>query len=143
PRTWEDMSGRNQNVLKVMIEPLVKAMFFVDAVGLASPFQGTAGFEAWFQSQGPRDRKGRSLRELDLRTKVFRYPLSYMVYSPGFDSLPPVVKEYVYRRVGEILQGRDRSGVYDFIPEEDRRAALEILVATKLDFAKLMSAGAS
>jgi hypothetical protein len=141
PRTWEEMSGRNQNVLKVMIEPLVKAMFFVDAVGLGSPFQGTAGFDVWFQSQGPRDKKGRSLRELDLKNKVFRYPLSYMVYSPGFESLPPVVKEYVFRRIGEVLQGQDHSGVYDFILEEDRKAALEILLATKPDFARMMATG--
>jgi hypothetical protein len=143
PRTWEEMSGRNQNVLKVMIEPLVKAMFFVDAVDLASPLEGTSGFDAHFQSLGPRDKKGRTLRELDLKTKVFRYPLSYMIYTPGFDAMPVVVKEYVYRRIGEILGGKDKSGVYDFILEEDRKATLEILLATKPDFAKLMATGAS
>jgi hypothetical protein len=140
PRTWEEMSGRNQNVLKSMIEPLVKAMFFIDAVDLASPLQGTAGFEAWFQSQGPRDRQGRSLRELDLKTRLFRYPLSFMVYAPGFDALPPYVKEYVYQRFADILQGRDASGVYDSLLEEDRKAIFEILLATKPDFAQLIAA---
>lgn len=143
PRAWEEMSARNQNVLKAMIEPLVKAMLFVDAADFASPMQGTAGFEAWFQAQGPRDRRGRSLRELDLNTRLFRYPLSFMVYSPSFDALPAYVKAYVYRRFAEILQGRDGSGAYDFIADEDRKAILEILQATKPEFAAQLAAGDS
>ena len=143
PRTWEEMSGRNQNVLKAMIEPLVKAMFFVDEADLAGQVSGTAGFEAWFQAQGPRDGQGRSLRQLDLKTRLFRYPFSFMVYSPSFDALPPYVKEYVYQRIADILQGRDTSGSYESLLDADRREILEILLATKPDFAKLIATGAS
>ncbi len=140
PRTWEEMTDRNQGLLKAMIEPLVRAMMMVDATPLAAPMKGTAGYEQWFQSQGPRDPQGRSLRDLDLRSRVFKYPVSYMVYAPGFDALPAYVKEYVYRRFAEILQGQDKSKAYAGIPVEDRKAALEILRATKPDFAKQLDA---
>ena len=140
PRTWEDMSGRGKGLLKSMVEPLVKAMLFADAADLASPMAGTAGFEAAFQARGPRDRQGRSLRDLDLRTRLFRYPLSYMIYSPGFDALPPYVKEYAYQRFADILQGRDGSGTYDYLGDGDRKAILEILLATKPDFAQVVAA---
>jgi hypothetical protein len=135
PRTWEAMSGRGKGLLKAMVEPLVKAMLFVDAADMASPMSGTAGFETAFQALGPRDKQGRSLRDLDLGTRLFRYPLSYMIYSPGFDALPPYVKEYAYQRFAEILKGRDTSGIYDCLGDEDRKAILEILLATKPDFA--------
>jgi hypothetical protein len=140
PRTWEELSSRNQSVLKAMIEPLVKTLLFVDAVEFTSPLAGTAGFEAWFQAKGPRDKAGRSLRQLDLSTRLFRYPLSYMVYSESFDSLPDYVKQYVYTRLAEILQGRDTSGSFEALIPEDRKAILEILVATKPEFARMAAA---
>jgi hypothetical protein len=143
PRTWEEMSGRGKNLMKAMVEPLVKAMLFADAAALASPMKGTAGFEAAFQAQGPRDRQGRSLRDLDLNTRIFRYPLSYMIYSPGFDALPSYVKEYVYQRFADILQGRDESGAYDYLAGEDRKAIFEILQATKPDFAQVAASRAA
>jgi hypothetical protein len=141
PRTWEEMTDRGQVMMKAMIEPLVRAMLMVDAVPLSSPMQGTAGYEQWFQAQGPRDAQGRSLRDLDLRSRVFRYPLSFMVHAPGFDALPTYVKEYVYRRFKEILQGQDSTPVYAAIPLEDRRAAFDILRATKPEFAKYLETG--
>ena len=143
PRTWEEMSSRGKGLLKTMVEPLVKAMLFVDAAEMASPMAGTAGFEAAFQARGPRDKQGRSLRDLDLGTRLFRYPLSYMIYSPGFEALPPYVKEYVYQRLADILQGRDTSSVFEFLGDGDRKAILEILQATKPDFAQVAAARAA
>ncbi len=71
---------------------------------LPAPISGNSGFDAWFQKEGPKDSKGRSLRELDLKTRLFRYPLSYLIYSDGFDGLPEYGKRYVYRRIAEVLQ---------------------------------------
>jgi hypothetical protein len=96
---------------------------------------GNSGFDAWFQKQGPRDPKGRSLRELDLRKRLFRYPLSYLIYSDGFEGLPGYAKRYVYTRIGEVLRGQDQSAPYAKLSEPDRRAMLEILTATKPAFA--------
>ena len=45
-------------------------------------------FHPTFPQRGPRDRKGRSLRDFDFKTRLFRYPLSYMIYSAQFDALP-------------------------------------------------------
>ena len=141
PRTWEEMTDRGQVMMKAMIEPLVRAMLMVDSVPLSSPMQGTAGYEQWFQSQGRRDPQGRSLHDLDLKTRVFRYPLSFMVHSQSFDALPSYVKEYVFRRFAEILQGQDKSAVYAGITAEDRKAVFEILRSTKPEFAKFLDTG--
>jgi hypothetical protein len=115
-------------------EALVKAMLFAGAVPLTSPVKGTSNFAAEFAGQGPRDSRGRSLRDFDLRTRLFRYPLSYLIYSKSFDALPAGVKSYVYRRLREILSGEDKSKDFAYLGTADRTAILEILRATKPDF---------
>ncbi len=90
-------------------EALVKAMLFAGAAPLTAPVKGTSNFAAEFASQGPRDSRGRSLRDFDLQTRLFRYPFSYLIYSKSFDALPAGVKTYVYRRMREILSGEDKS----------------------------------
>jgi hypothetical protein len=115
-------------------EPLVKAMLFAGAAPLTAPVKGTSTFAAEFASQGPRDGRGRSLRDFDLQTRLFRYPLSYLIYSKSFDALPAGVKTYVYRRLREILGGEDKSATFAYLSAADRSAILEILRATKPDF---------
>lgn len=133
--TFEDFAPRNQMALKAMLEPLVQGLLSTAATDFPSPIRGNSGFDTWFQKQGPRDPKGRSLRELDLRKRLFRYPLSYLIYSDGFEGLPEYAKRYVYTRLGEVLRGDDKSQPYAVLGEADRRAMLEILTATKPAFA--------
>jgi len=70
---------------------------------LTHRIRGTAGFEQEFAAQGPRDRRGRSLREFDLERRLFKYPCSYLVYSPSFQALPNEAKQYVFDRLWSIL----------------------------------------
>ena len=103
PGTLENLAGlfdtqpyrtdRSDVVALLVLEPLVKALLQVDAAPLPGKIAGNSGFDGWFQAQGPRDAQGRSLRELDLGTRLLRYPLSYMIYSAGFDGLPGYAKE--------------------------------------------------
>jgi hypothetical protein len=132
--TWDQLPAKSRNIVKAMLEPLVKALLFVDATKLPARIGGNSGFDRWFQAQGPRDSQGRSLRELDLTTRVFRYPLSYMIYSVGFEGLPGYAHEYVYRRLADILSGRDQSAPYSHLSAADRATALQILTQTKPDF---------
>src|SRR5258706_14501511 len=98
---------------------------------LTEPVAGTSGFPAEFPRQGPKDRKGRSLRDFDLARRVFRYPCSYMIYSEAFDNLPEPAKERIYRRLWEVLSGQDQSKAYASLTATDRQAVLEILRDTK------------
>jgi hypothetical protein len=113
---------------------LVKGMLFSKEIELTAPVKGTSDFAAEFVKQGPRDHEGRSLRDLDLTHRVFKYPLSYLIYSDSFDALPDVVKNRVYQRLDDILSGKDQSGDFADLSEADRKAILEILQDTKPDF---------
>jgi hypothetical protein len=114
-------------------ERLVRAMLFANRASLPGTVSGTSGFAASFPAAGPRDRKGRSLRDLDLHDRVFRYPLSYLIYSESFDALPATVKSYVYRRLREVLDGRETQPDFAQITADDRTALREILADTKPD----------
>jgi hypothetical protein len=114
-------------------ERLVRALLFTRQAALPGPVAGTSSFASSFAAAGPRDRKGRSLRDLDLQQRVFRYPLSYLIYSESFDALPAPVKEYVYRRLREILDGRDTQPDFAALTAADRAAIREILLDTKPD----------
>ena len=117
--------------VKEAAKDLVDYLLFVDEAPLVGPVHGGAGFEKVFTVQGPRDTKGRSLRELDLRRRLFRYPCSYMIYAPAFDGLPPRAKDAVYARMWEVLSGRDPSLRYKSLTLGDRQAIVEILRDTK------------
>ena len=115
--------GRREPQLDADIEATVRYMLFADEAPLKEPVEGVSSFSKTFPKRGPRDSHGRSLRDFDLQTRLFRYPLSYMIYSRTFDALPGNVRERIYRRLFEVLSGKDQS--------PDRRAILEILRETK------------
>ena len=115
-------------------ERLVRAMLFVKEAALAEPVAGTSDFAAEFGRNGKRDRKGRSLRDLDLQRRLFKYPLSYLVYAESFDALPDSVKRYVYRRLHEVLSGEDARPEFGHLLQADRDAVREILEETKPEF---------
>jgi hypothetical protein len=134
---WEELPALLQRHFVDLLEPLVRGMLMVDAAQLPHTIHGSSGFATSFQARGPRDPRGRSLRDLDLHTRLFKYPLSFLIYSEGFDYLPAAAKEYVYRRLDEILTGRDTSPTFSNLSASDRDAILEILRATKPDFVRL------
>ncbi len=115
------------------VPELVDYMLFVDEAKLTAPVRGTSGFAEEFARRGPFDSKGRSLRQFDMTTRMFRYPLSYMIYSAEFDAMPDAVKERVYRRLYDILTGKDTSPKYAALSAADRRNILEIVRETKKD----------
>lgn len=122
-------------------EPLVRGLLFVKEAPLTDVVKGTSGFTEEFPRQGPRDSHNRSLREFDLKTRLFQYPCSYLVYSPAFEALPPLAKDYVYRRLREVLSGQDQSPEFTHLTAEDRKAILGILNETKAEFAAWKPAG--
>ena len=113
------------------LESLVTYMLFADEATLRGPVVGVSTFTKTFAARGPRDHQGRSLRDFDLQKRLFRYPLSYMVYSEAFDAMPDQVQERVYRRLYDVLTGRDQSDKFKRLSADDRRAVLEILRETK------------
>ena len=122
---------RPDSQIAVDTEAAVAYMLFADEAPLKEPVEGVSTFTKTFPQRGPRDRQGRSLRDFDLQTRLFRYPLSYMVYSRAFDALPEEVRARIYRRLYDVLSGQEKSAKFGRLSARDRRAILEILRDTK------------
>jgi len=129
-------SDAGSDVVRTMLandaRELVDSMLFQGEPPLPGPVRSTSGFAAEFESRGPFDRRGRSLRQLDLQHRLMRYPCSYMIYSRAFDGLPDEAKAAIYLRLWEILSDPDPSH-YATLSVEDRRAIVGILVDTRKD----------
>ena len=113
---------------------IVDYLLFIDETKLTGEVRGTSGFAERFSAREPRDRKGRSLYQLDLKRRLMKYPCSYLIYSPAFDALPRAAKEPVYRRMWEVLSGQENADRYrSALSLNDRQAIAEILRDTKTD----------
>lgn len=115
-------------------EDLVRYLLFVDEPKLTAPVAGTTDFASQFAARGQRDPQGRSLRDLNLQTRLFQYPCSYLVETEAFDALPATVKTRVYAKLQTILTAENPGDEYSHLTPELRRDILAILRAIKPDF---------
>jgi hypothetical protein len=123
--------SREQRELRTDVEDLVAYMLFAGEARLEKPIEGVSSFARTFADRGARDRQGRSLRDFDLKTRLFRYPLSYVIYSEAFDALPATVRDLVYQRLYDILTGVNTDPLFAHLSPRDRRAIVEIVRDTK------------
>jgi hypothetical protein len=130
-RPEESLSESAMHRIQSATDEFVEYLLFSGEAKLTSEVKGTSDFAKEFGSGGPRDAKGRSLRDFDLRTRMFKYPCSYLIYSEAFDSMPEAAKDRIYRRTWEVLTGKDTSKTFAHLSTEDRQAIYEILSATK------------
>ncbi len=112
-------------------ERVVNHLLMCDEFALTDPVAGTSPFTVEFAQRGPSDSRGRSLRDFDLQRRLFRYPCSYLIYSPAFDALPAEVRDRVVVLLQDILEGKNQSPQYDHLTSLMRSEILEILDSTK------------
>ena len=108
-------------------EALVRDLLMAGEAPLRGVSGGGSGFSEEFQRRGARDESGRSLRDLELGSRLFRYPCSYLINSTAFARLPVRVRNYVWQRIAEVLSGRDASPAFEHLDADDRQALSELL----------------
>ena len=111
-------------------EKIVQGLLYRDEFRLESPVAGTSNFTREFAQRGPHDSHGRSIREFDLQTRLFKYPCSYLIYSDAFQKLPEPVLTQVLNRLKQILTAETAEPNYTHLTHTDRTAIYEILRET-------------
>jgi hypothetical protein len=111
------------------VNELLKYFLFADEAKFAAPIKGTTTFAEEFAARGSKDKQGRGLRDFDLQQRLFRYPLSYLIYTEAFDNLPTLAREEFYRKLWLALNGQEKT--FAFVRDVDRKAIIEILCDTK------------
>ena len=148
-RAWGTMVGQRQGARYSpftrpasgsALDRLFRSLLFIDEIELEAPVRGTSAFVEEFEARGPFDAGGRTLRAFDLQERLFRYPVSYLIYTPSFDALPGFAREYVYDGLLEALTSERLPLDFARFGRVDRAAILDILTETKPDFAERAAA---
>jgi hypothetical protein len=101
-------------------EDLLEFLLFAREAPLPSPVRERSVLLETFSSRGP-------LYELDLQTRLLKTPLSYLILSDAFDSLPGETLDYLSSRLQVILKGEDTTGRYEHLTPADRSAIHQLL----------------
>lgn len=123
-------SESTQRRIAASAEALVAALMMFDEPALESRVEGSSGFTTTFAERGPKTQDGRSLREFDLETRLFRFPLSYLIYTPEFQALPIEVMRPVRERLKRELTPSNQETTPTRLSDNDRRAVHQILDET-------------
>jgi hypothetical protein len=138
---WESRIGADAGrPLSDAVDELVDYLLFVDEEPLPGPVTGASTFARRFPQQGPRDAKGRSLRDFNLEQRLMRYPCSFLIYSAAFEALPADARATAYSRIWTILSGAATEPRYLRLDADDRQAVIEILRDTKPDLPSYFTA---
>jgi len=136
-RPPEHLSESSKRRIDLAATRVVKHLLMCDEFPLTDQIVGSSGYTKDFRSRGKRDSQGRSLRDFDLRTRVFCYPCSYLIHSDAFDGLPKLVRDRILKQLATVLTNEDNSTDYQHISPVLQREILEILRDTKPEFKRI------
>ncbi|GEP45328.1 hypothetical protein [Brevifollis gellanilyticus] len=120
--------GTARRIIDHMAEDVVEALLFKDEAALPEGgIEGEDDFQTAFAAKALRSKEGRSLKDFQLLNRLFKHRCSFMIHSLTFQHLEPHLKKTVLGMLGNILAGKDASGLYDYLGEVERGNILAIL----------------
>lgn len=139
-REEDHQSDSSKRRIAAAGDELLRYMLFADEFSLESPVKGTSDFQDDFESAGKKDSEGRSLRQFDLETRLFKYPCSFLIHSESYRGLPDSIRDHVENRLASILSGNDESEDFDHLDQKTKTALREILSETLDGFSDRLAA---
>lgn len=132
----EEPTGTALRVLRSETERIVEHLLFCEEIALPEGgIRGAGDFERAFRHNRVADPAGRSLKDFDLKTHLFAWRCSYMIYAEAFAALPPVLRTGIYRRLHEVLTSPAPPQRFAHLGDTERATLREILPATKPELA--------
>jgi hypothetical protein len=121
----------DRNALDEIAWKLVRYLLFSGEAALpAGGLKPEPGLQASFLARRTAGPSGRSLRDLELGTRLFANRCSYMIYTRGFASLPAEFKMRVFRGLALALGEKGAPAEFDYLPVEEKRSIRLILRET-------------
>ncbi|MEM6365134.1 MAG: hypothetical protein AAF539_16835 [Planctomycetota bacterium] len=128
------VSESAQRRISASAKLVLRYLLFADEFVLTDPVSGSSRFAEDFTARGKKDHLGRSLRDFDLTTRLFRYPCSYLIHSPAFAGLPDPVRVEVIVSLAQILSDPKPSSEYPHLTAAIKSDILQILRDTAPEF---------
>jgi hypothetical protein len=120
-----------KTTVELLADELAQYILFANEAKL--PRQGIDGdptFIREFQRNQKPLSNGASLKQFDLKTRLFKYRASYMLYTESWQQLSKPLKDRVYYKMAEGLRDQNPSPAYAHIPSEEKKAIRIILKET-------------
>lgn len=129
---WREARGQSAGqALERHVESFVRYALFAEETGLPpGGVQGDADFRRDFVQAGRKDAGGRSLRDFDLTTRLFKYRCSYMIDSGHFRGIPQGLKDLIFARMRRALDVAVPDPLFAYLPAGEKQAIVEILRGT-------------
>lgn len=121
-------------ILDKQAEKLVELLLYAGEYQLQKGgVVGGVAFQKAFQRNRKMSSQGASLKDFDLRSRLFKHRCSYMIHSASFTALPALLKARIYARLNEILSGDPEDDSYGYLEREERLSIRQILMDTEPD----------
>ncbi len=115
-------------------QKVVDHLLFANEFQLTDAVSGTSEFTVEFAAAGKATPDGRSLRQFNLKTRLFEYPCSYVIDTPMFQELPEPLKQRVIEKLLATLRDPAAQAAYPSLTAELSREILEILEQNHPEF---------
>jgi len=126
-----ELQPKTVAIFEEQADDLLDVMLFQDEADLSGhAIEGSPAFQSAFAANARRDENGRSLKDFELQSRIFRYRCSYMIYSKAFEYLPEQFKAVFFEKLDRVLSAEPRQDRFDHLDREERQAIREILQAT-------------
>ncbi|MDB4537809.1 hypothetical protein N9230_04260, partial [Akkermansiaceae bacterium] len=126
----DDPAGMAWKSADQLAGDVVEGLLFKGEVELTGDgLSGSEAFAKAFAKGGVETEKGKSLRDMRLYERLFKYRCSYMIYSKAFQALPKLVKERVFVKLRAALSDE---GVeeFEYLGSRERKSIRAILEET-------------
>ena len=131
-RYWNEpnrsMSETTKRVIESQANQLLRVFLFKDEFQLESwGVEGSEEFQTAFLKQAKVDSAGRSLRDFNLLSRLFKHRLSYMIHSTSFKNLPKEIKSVFLQKLEEMLQAPKAHELSEHLSEKEAARIQHIL----------------
>jgi hypothetical protein len=132
PLTDEPAYDSVKSVFKHSAEAVLDALLYKDEASMpAGGIQGSPGFREAFERGGKHTADGRSLRQLDLKTRLAKLRCSHLIHSEQFHALPKPLIKQISERLHLILTAEKPEERYAYLQPDERKAIAGILRETE------------
>lgn len=129
----DTLTSEHRRLLDEQAAIITRYLLFADEATLPSGgVQGEDAFKVDFLKTR-RAVDGESLKDFDLRTRLFKHRCSYMIYSAAFRGLPSAVKGRVFARLASALSEATPDAEFAYLLADEKRAIRRILRGTLPD----------
>ena len=125
------LTAAHAAILDEQARTLTRYLLFADEIPLPQGgIAGEAEFKTDFASVRRIGQGGASLKDFDLRTRLFQHRCSYMIYSLAFQGLPPEMKQRVFTRLALALNTAKPDKDFAYLPTAEKQTIRGILKTT-------------